>query len=170
MNEFASSVAGSNGNAYPARSKMLDVYASDIALLLADGHFETAERNALAIPHIALALSDAGLQSSRTGYTEWCKRWVQPDFGVLAYEDWCRRSSEADQSESGVPFSALRALRLRRRTREVHVRFSDVEDSASTERRAVTRALLGAEFRWYEQEGRYQPVVQTNLARLGVLR
>jgi hypothetical protein len=36
--------------------------------------------------------------------------------------------------------------------------------------RAVTCALLGAAFRWYEQEGRYQPVVQTNLARLGVLR
>ena len=29
--------------------------------------------------------------------------------------------------------------------------------------------LLGAEFRWYEQEGRYEPIVQTNLARLGVL-
>lgn len=171
MNDMAQGLAGSNGKLYPARSKMLDVYATDIALLLADGHFETAERHALAIPHIAIALSDAGLQSSRVGYLEWCTRWVQPDFGIAAYEEWCRRSGECDQNESGVPFFGLRALRLRRRAREVHTRFTVAEECADvTVGPSLTRALLGAEFRWYEQEGRYQSTVQTNLARLGVLR
>ena len=171
MNDIAPGVAGSNGTLYPARSKMLDVYASDIALLLADGHIESAERHALAIPHIAIALSDAGLQSSRASYAAWCVRWVQPDFGAAVYEEWCRRSGECDQGESGVPFSGLRALRLRRRTREVNTRFAAAETSADTaQSSALTRALLGAEFRWYEQEGRYEPIVQTNLARLGVLR
>jgi len=171
MNDIAPGVAGSRGNPYPARSKMLDVYASDIALLLADGHIESAERHALAIPHIAVALSDAGLQSSRVSYVEWCARWVQPDFGGTVYEEWCRRSGECDQPESGVPFLSLRALRLRRRTREVHTRFAAPESSSeAAHASALTRALLGAQFRWYEQEGRYEPIVQTNLARLGVLR
>jgi hypothetical protein len=171
MNDIASGVAGSSGTVYPARSKMLDVYASDIALLLADGHIESAERHALAIPHIAIALSDAGLQSSRASYVAWCARWVQPDFGADVYEEWCRRSGECDQNDSGVPFSGLRALRLRRRTREVHPGFTAAESSAGLAvSSALTRALLGAEFRWYEQEGRYQSIVQTNLGRLGVLR
>jgi hypothetical protein len=172
MNEIAPGASASNGHLYPARSKMLDVYASDIALLLADGDVESAERQALAIPHIAIALSDAGLQSSRASYVAWCTRWVQPDFGGSAYEVWCRRSGECDGNESGVPFFGLRALRLRRRTREVHARFTAAESSAGVpcDGSALTRALLGAEFRWYEQEGRYQSVVQTNLARLGVLR
>jgi hypothetical protein len=171
MNDIAPGLAGSGGTLYPARSKMLDVYASDIALLLADGHIESAERHALAIPHIAIALSDAGLQSSRASYVAWCARWVQPDFGGAVYEEWCQRSGECDQDESGVPFSGLRALRLRRRTREVHTRFAAPETSADiAHASALTRGLLGAEFRWYEQEGRYEPIVQTNLARLGVLR
>lgn len=171
MNDIAPGLAGRNGTLYPARSKMLDVYASDIALLLADGHIESAERHALAIPHIAIALSDAGLQSSRASYIAWCTRWVQPNFGGGIYEEWCRRSGECGEDESGVPFFGLRALRLRRRTREVHTRFTAPENSGDVAQgSALTRGLLGAEFRWYEQEGRYQSVVQTNLARLGVLR
>jgi hypothetical protein len=168
MNDVAPSAAAPAQRPYPARSKMLDVYAGDIAGMLVEGRLDGAERAALAIPHIAVALADSSLHSSGSDYVEWCRKWVQPDFAATVYEDWCNRS---EQGTSGVPFAALRALRLRRWAREVPTPFvrSEAAPKASTPQ-AVTCALLGAAFRWYEQEGRYQQVVQTNLARLGVLR
>jgi hypothetical protein len=71
-----------------------------------------------------------------------------------------------------VPFLALRALRLQRRARELPAPDLISDEAWVTIRasQAVTLALLGAVCRWYEQEGRYNAVVQTNLARLGVLR
>ena len=153
---------------YPARSKMLDMYAADIAGMLTEKHHGEAERHALAIPHIAVALTNAGLQSSCASYEDWCARWVQPRFEPATYKGWCAQTGE---QESGVPFVALRALRLQRRARETPAQFipSEFPPSAS-HAQTITRALLGAVCRWYEQEGRYQPAVQTNLARLGVLR
>jgi hypothetical protein len=153
---------------YPARSKMLDMYAADIAGMLTEKQYENAERHALAIPHIAVALADAALQSSCASYRDWCVRWVQPSFEAAAYDGWWARSGEC---ERGVPFVALRTLRLQRRARETLARFTQSERVASSSNsQTITRALLGAVCRWYEQEGRYQPSVQTNLARLGVLR
>jgi hypothetical protein len=156
---------------YPARSKMLDMYAADIASMLADGRQETAELASLPIPHIAVALADAGLRSSCTAYQEWCSRWVQPKFDPSTYEDWCRRSGECESVDEDIPFAALRALRLRRWAREIATPFvstSSAEQAQKTQ--SVSCVLLGAAFRWYEQEGRYDPLVQTNIARLGVLR
>jgi hypothetical protein len=158
---------------YPARSKMLDVYAGDIAGMLVEGRQESAERAALAIPHIAVALGDSALHSSCSAYVDWCRKWVQPEFDTAIYQDWLNRSSEAEHGGNGVPFAALRSLRLRRWAREVHTPSVAAETGTAPKpgtSRGVTCALLGAAFRWYEQEGRYQPVVQTNLARLGVLR
>jgi hypothetical protein len=158
---------------YPARSKMLDVYAGDIAGMLVEGRQENAERAAIAIPHIAVALADSSLHSSCSAYLDWCRKWVQPDFDVTVYQEWFARSSEAEHGGNGVPFGALRSLRLRRWAREVPTLSvgSEAEPAPKPSTpRGVTCALLGAAFRWYEQEGRYQTVVQTNLARLGVLR
>jgi hypothetical protein len=150
---------------------MLDMYAGDVARVLADGQHERAELAALPIPHIAIALADASLQSSCAAYKDWCVRWLQPDFGAAAYEDWCARSGECSLDGSSVPFAALRALRLRRWARETSAPFVGVDAPAQTRQpQVVACALLGAAFRWYEQEGRYDPLVQTNLARLGVLR
>jgi hypothetical protein len=150
---------------------MLDVYAGDIAGMLVEGRQESAQRAALAIPHIAVALADSSLHSSDSAYVEWCRKWIQPEFPATVYEDWCNRSEQCEHGANGVPFAALRALRLRRWAREVPTPLvrSEAAPQASTPQ-AVTCALLGAAFRWYEQEGRYQTVVQTNLARLGVLR
>ncbi len=153
---------------YPARSKMLDMYAADIACMLADKQYDNAERHALAIPHMAVALGDASLQSSCASYQDWCVRWVRPSFEAAVYESWFARSGEC---EHGVPFVALRALRLQRRARETLTRSTQSEATlGSGNSQTITRALLGAVCRWYEQEGRYQQSVQTNLARLGVLR
>jgi hypothetical protein len=170
MTHPAQSTSDARPAQYPARSKMLDMYTVDISRMLAEGRGNSAEEAALAIPHVAIALADAALQSSRPQYQEWCERWVQPEFGVDVYGDWCQRSKEcADGTD--VPFSALRALRLQRRARELPA--PDLNSDALITIRAsqaVTLALLGAVCRWYEQEGRYNAVVQTNLARLGVLR
>jgi hypothetical protein len=163
--------AGERGHTpYPPRSKMLDMYTGDIARMLAEGRHDIAEQTALAIPHIAVALADASLQSSGSLYQNWCERWVQPDFGASAYREWSVRSRECESGD-GVPFAALRSLRLQRRARELPTpilgRETPVESRAP---QAITLALLGAVCRWFEQEGRYDPLVQTNLARLGVLR
>jgi hypothetical protein len=149
---------------------MLDMYAGDIAGMLAEGHHRVAEHAALAIPHIAVALADSALQSSCIAYRDWCCKWVQPEFTPSVYESWCTRSNECEHG-NGVPFAALRTLRLQRRARELPARTVRLESAPKPDTsQAVTCALLGAAFRWYEQEGRYQTVVQTNLARLGVLR
>lgn len=149
---------------------MLDMYVGDVGRMLACRQYESAEAAALTLPHIAAALTDAGLLSSCDAYYDWCARWIQPDFGAAAYEEWCRRSGFAGTVFS-VPFEALRALRLRRWAREVSSPFPQPGTTAALpEPQIVTCALLGAAFRWYEQEGRYDPVVQTNMARLGVLR
>jgi hypothetical protein len=149
---------------------MLDVYATEIALLLTDQRYPQAERQALAIPHIAIALSDAALQSSCSAYQAWCSRWVQPDFGTATYKEWCIRTGECTGDRPDVPFSGLRALRLRRRARELISPTISSEAFDSTTVHSVARALLGAQFRWFQHEGRYREVVQKNLARLGVLR
>ena len=173
MTDAAPRAAAPAQRPYPARSKMLDVYAGDIAGMLVEGRQESAERAALAIPHIAVALADSSLHSSRSAYLDWCRKWVQPDFDTTIYQEWCNRSSESEHGGNGVPFAALRSLRLRRWAREVPTPSVASETGAAPKPstpRGVTCALLGAAFRWYEQEGRYESVVQTNLARLGVLR
>lgn len=171
MTDAATSPGTDARTHYPAHSKMLDMYAGDIAGMLAEGHIESAERQALTLPHIAVALADAALHSSCAGYEDWCLRWVQPDFGSAAYAEWCTRSNQCEGAGSGVPFAALRALRLRRRAREVRPTFArSVLDAQPGKAQVVTCALLGAAFRWYEHEGRHHATVQTNLARLGVLR
>jgi hypothetical protein len=155
---------------YPARSKMLDMYTVDISRMLTEGRHDDAQQAALAIPHIAVALADAALQSSCTMYQDWCGHWVQPDFGAPVYSEWCGRSKECREG-SDVPFAALRALRLQRRAREVSIPLVRAEMPVEARApQAVALALLGAVCRWYEQEGRYDSLVQTNLARLGVLR
>jgi hypothetical protein len=170
MTDLATFASERGPATYPPRSKMLDMYTGDIARMLAEGRHDGAEQAALAIPHVAVALADAGLQSSGSMYQSWCERWVQPDFGAPAYGEWSTRSNECEQG-SGVPFAALRSLRLQRRARELATpilgRGTPVESRAT---QAITLALLGAVCRWFEQEGRYDPLVQTNLARLGVLR
>jgi hypothetical protein len=171
MNDAAPHAATPAQRPYPARSKMLDVYAGDIAGMLVEGQQESAVRAAIAIPHIAVALADSSLHSSCSAYLEWCRKWVQPDFDTAVYQDWFNRSDPCERGGNGVPFASLRSLRLRRWAREVPTPFVRSESAPKTgTAQAVTCALLGAAFRWYEQEGRYQAVVQTNLARLGVLR
>ena len=169
MTDPALIATGQRQNHYPARSKMLDMYVGDIARMLADGRSEGAEQAALAVPHIAVALAHADLQSSPGAYQTWCMRWVRPELDASVYENWWSRSADREH-DGGVPFAALRGLGLRRRAREVPLPLLPPELTGPPTPESITGALLRAERNWYEQEGRYQATVQSNLARLGVLR
>ena len=73
-----------------------------------------------------------------------------------------------------VPTRALRRLQLRRHVRTPPRGFAspghedlDPEQTQSVE---TGRALVGAARRWYARSGCHDPTVQSNLARLAVLR
>ena len=160
---------------YPARSKMLDTYLSDIALMLRDANWNAAEAAALALPHLAVSLTDPQFMSSREHYKAWCSRWVRPTLGDTVYETWCTQASACQaESSRAVPFAALRALRLRRlergASRQALSPFSiEHDDPRATEVTAACLSLLAATLRWYTQSARDDGVVQHNLGRLGVL-
>jgi len=161
---------------YPARSKMLDTYLSDIALMLRDANWDAAAAAALALPHLGVSLADPDLMSSREDYKTWCSRWVRPTLGDTVYETWCTQASDCQaESSRAVPFAALRALRLRRldrgASRQALSPFSiDHEYPRASEVTTACLSLVAATLRWYTQSARDDGVVQHNLGRLGVLR
>src|SRR6202167_3124975 len=60
-------------------SKMFDTYLTDIEQLLHHQIWSAALTDALALPHIAVALSDARRRSSAERYKSWCATWIRPD-------------------------------------------------------------------------------------------
>ncbi len=86
--------------------------------------------------------------------------------------------SEVVDDESGtiVPQAALRRLRLRRLTRATPLRrksaISELVriEAAHEPEREATIALVDAVRRWYADRGALDATVQTNLARLAILR
>ena len=159
---------------YPPRSKMLDAYLSDVGRKLAAGQVEQAKEIAVALPHIAVALSDADFQSSGESYRAWCTRWVTPAHAESEYESWCAQASPAASDfVQGVPFKAIQALRLRRAMREVSsVPVPPLSQMNADElpQAEICDVLLHATRAWYATLGRHDSIVQQNLARLGVLR
>jgi hypothetical protein len=142
-----------------------------------EGRLEEAERAALALPHIAVALADARLQSSREAYRSWCCEWVSMEHANGQYDDqydeWCKKASFGDDAEpGGVPFNALRSLRLHRHTRPNSRGITISHDVIEQDESPVTTTcltLMAATLRWYLQSAVSTSQVQTNLARLGVL-
>ena len=159
---------------YPPRSKMLDTYLSDVGRKLVAGQIPAAKQLAVNLPHIAIALSDANLQSSREAYLAWCTRWVTPPRPAAEYESWGKDASPAASDlVQGVPFNAIQALRLRRGVREVASPQIPPLSQMSAEElpeAEICDVLLHAARAWYSTHGRHDSIVQQNLARLGVLR
>src|ERR1700733_13112047 len=60
-------------------SKMFDTYLTDIEQLLHHQVWTTALTDALALPHIAVALSDTRRRSSGERYQGWCTTWISAD-------------------------------------------------------------------------------------------
>jgi hypothetical protein len=172
----------------PRSSKMLESYLGDIEYLLRECRFADAAPLALALPHICVALGHPDLVSSRAAYLEWCESWVRPpcddtavsapspvDLDRLAVQ----RGVEHELSDGpGVPAQGLRQLRLRRLSRAAPLgrggaaaaAAGDAASPGDETAREACVALLAAVRRWYRDLAARDDAVQTNLARLAVLR
>ncbi len=160
-----------------SRSRMLDAYLAAITQMLAEARFAEAERGALTLPHIAVALADPQMQSSCEGYRAWCTRWVRPEQADATYDSWFAQASCSDDDlVRGVPFAALQALRLHRlaRPRPAIAMTSPELDAAAEgpEGAAIGKCLtlVNATVRWYCELAHESSQIQANLARLGALR
>ena len=166
----------------PSSSRMLAAYLVDIEQLLDAQRREAALREALDLPRIAVALTDARLRCSREQVKRWCEEWIRPpgaerDAHGLDYEHLARsvteRAAQAAEAE-GVPMRALRRLQLRRHARTLPRGFRAwrADDLPPRDREAfdVCTALIEAARRWYARSACHDPAVQANLARLAVLR
>ena len=156
----------------PSSSRMLTSYLIDIEQLLEEQRWDAALREACELPRIAVALSDPQLRCSGEAVGMWCRQWLeaQPATSTKAGTDTAGRSHAPTQ----VPTSALRRLQLRRHVRTRPRGYLPLADESLDPAEAASdetgRALVGAARRWYAHAGCHDPTVQTNLARLAVLR
>jgi hypothetical protein len=163
---------------------MLENYLTDLEYLLRERMWQEALPLGLALPHICVALADETLRSSRERFIEWCESWLYPSLpesfspAPTADELYALTRERAGFSEldasSGVPIDALKRLRLRRlarpappRRRVVPTEFDDLTEDTS---HSVCVYIMHAVHRWYDEWASLDPTVQTNLARLAVLR
>jgi len=162
---------------------MLESYLGDIEYLVREQLWDEAIPLALALPHVCAALADPALRSSRGQFLEWCESWVRPpradtSMSVPTPEELyalaCKRAGASEVEAGGVPVQALRRLRLRRLSRAAPARrrvsLAEVTDAQDEPAREACLALLYAVRCWYSESASLDFVVQSNLARLAVLR
>ncbi|HEY1898398.1 MAG TPA: hypothetical protein VGG49_01240 [Steroidobacteraceae bacterium] len=173
-------------NSRRGRSRMLDAYLGDIEYLMRERLWTEAVPLALALPHICVAISDPALRSSPHDYLEWCQNWVRPSrtdstatvppADALFRLAQSRSEQADDESGTVVPAAALRRLRLRRLTRATPLRRKNIlsdlvrVDAAQEPEREAAIVLVDAVRRWYADRGALDVTVQSNLARLAILR
>jgi hypothetical protein len=165
-------------------SKMFDTYLTDIEQLLHHQLWSAALTDALALPHIAVALSDPRRRSSAERYKSWCTTWIRADTatGRDAAADaarlfgmWCERAGGIEHEGAlVVPVRALRQLRLRRLARPMspgcHPSQPKTCDADAAQAVEVCTLLADAANRWYTRRAARDDIVQANLARLAVMR
>ncbi len=163
---------------------MISRYLTDIEQLLDEQHGDEALQEAFDLPRIAVALTDPQLRCSPERLKTWCQQWLGPaDSGRetrgVDYERVGRHVSEhVTQLESApsdsVPVRALQRLRLRRHVRTPPRGFltprEETLEPQQNETAQVCTALVEAARRWYARSACHDLTVQTNLARLAVLR
>ncbi len=174
-------VAVARSGARHGSSRMLESYLGDIEYLMREQLWREAAPLALALPHICAALANTDLVCSRDAYLDWCEAWVRPpqddtSMSTPGPGELYRMAEEHGVEpelahRAGVPAKALRQLRLRRLSRAApprrRVSFTDASDEPVCE---ACLTLLGAVRRWYGEWAARASTVQTNLARLAVLR
>jgi hypothetical protein len=162
---------------------MISRYLTDIEQLLDEQHGDAALREAFDLPRIAVALTDPQLRCSPEQLRTWCEQWLGSTDSArqtrgVDYEQVGRHVSErVAQDESAapgsVPVRALQRLRLRRHVRTPPRGFlarGATPAPQQTEAVQVCTALVEAARRWYARSACHDLTVQTNLARLAVLR
>lgn len=165
-------------------SRMFENYLTDLEYLMREQMWNEALPLALALPHICVSLADPLLHSSREGFVAWCEQWLYPMFpenlaAVPTADELYALSreragfSELDTS-SGVPIEALKRLRLRRLARPAPPRrraaLEDIPESADDPSHSICVYIMHAVHHWYDECASFDTTVQTNLARLAVLR
>jgi len=148
-------------------SRMLNRYLCDIVEWLRAGEHRRAVRAARLLPQIATALSNSDFQTSREHADAWSAIWLEQEF----------RSEHLQDADSSPPVSAtdaLRELRLRRHARPSPLGIRSPQsisgDPVEASQAALCLALIRALSAWYAHEGVRNERVQSNLARLAVLR
>jgi len=161
---------------------MFASYLCDTERLLDVQRRDTALRDALDLPRIAVALADPQLRCTGEQAKKWCQEWIRPPGAEREAQGLdCERLSsiiservaQLAASES-VPMRALRRLQLRRHARTsprgFAARTAEGLPAREVETAGMSTALLTAARRWYARSACHDPTVQANLARLAVLR
>ena len=167
----------------PSSSRMIAGYLSDIELLLEEQRWDQALREAFDLPQIAVALGDPRMQVSVDRVQQWCEHWVKHDVDPPATADpdvvriaqlVCERTDRASLAHESVAALALQRLRLHRLQRNRHRGFKSGPMTALSPEGAdaaqICSTLVLAARRWYAQSACHDAIVQSNLARLAVLR
>jgi hypothetical protein len=167
----------------PSSSRMVAGYLTDVEQLIEAQCWDAALCEAYDLPRIAVALTDPTLHSSGEQEKVWCEQWIRPTDThagqeALDYERLrrtvCEHLENEDPEPQTVPARALRRLRLRRHVRLAPRGFTpepaSVSDSEESESARICTALVDAARRWYARSAVHDSVVQSNLARLAVLR
>ena len=162
---------------------MLASYLADIELLLEEQRWEQALREAFDLPQIGAALSDSRMEVSVERVQAWCEEWMQHgDGGALTADPdipriiqlVCERAERGSLANESVPAMALRRLRLHRLQRTRHRGFKAdslvLLDPEAADATQICTTLVQATRSWYAQSACHDAVVQSNLARLAVLR
>ncbi|MBS0364672.1 MAG: hypothetical protein JSR67_02465 [Proteobacteria bacterium] len=154
----------------PSSSRMLTGYLTDIEQLLDEQRWQVALREAADLPLIAAALTDPQMRSTREGVRSWCRVWLNGGSDDDRIDRQIRKLHPVDATAA----SALRRLRLRRELppRPRGFSTSQTPDLAPQDSEAAEAcvALVNAARRWYARSACHDPEVQSNLARLAVLR
>jgi hypothetical protein len=165
---------------------MLENYLTDLEYLVTERMWNEVLPLALALPHICVSLADQELRSSREGFVAWCENWLYPLFPpslsappsadeLFALSRERAGFNELDAS-TGVPIDALKRLRLRRHARPAPPRrraaLKETTAAATDEDPShnICIYIMHAVHHWYDDWANLDPTVQTNLARLAVLR
>lgn len=167
---------------------MVARYLTDVEQLVEEQCWDAALRDAFDLPLIAVALTDPKLHTSGEQQRTWCEQWIgppaaepdaQPDEAELDY-DHVRRAvrermdREPISAQLSVPARALHRLQLRRHVRPPPRGFAPTRnrplDPKASETAQICTALVEAARRWYARSACHDTTVQSNLARLAVLR
>ena len=152
---------------------MLDAYLGEISLRLDEASWSDAQRLALGLPHIAVALSSETLTTSAEQYCTWCASWIAPDQGNERYSSWAALAGEnAGDFVDGQPVRLLKTLGLKRRLR-ASPPYPPRRDALDDQSKALVydcQLLTSAFEAWRNKAADSDRTVLMNLAKVGVLR